>query len=316
MASKPVNFTYYRSLIFPQNELFDLSSTFEHISNLTPQHRVQRYFGDLIQLASVQQEQIGNHNIWKLRFCRYRNGIVPESGNPITTDFAPINLPPGFQLAEVLSAIYDPELNLIYTQQNRSAVNEKAIASYLTAFLIFEEPELEDAVPQQLSLELLINPNAFEDIQRLGSIKSFSAIISNPHDPEIQRAAQGTGLGPAIDSASFFTDEYELTVSYEVKIKRRNYNSSISPESVINTIRPFVDIADTNNNVKSIIVKGCEEEGEKNLPINLLKYKIYDTNDFQVERGQAISHENIETFMVRKYFERREFLRRILTNNH
>lgn len=313
MASKTVKFSYYRPLFFPGNALCDLTDTLKFLEIQTPQNRTIRHFGDIIQLARIHND----NGIWKLQFARYRTGIVPERGNPLTVEFAPIDLPEGFSLAELSSVLYDPtpELNILYLQQNKNAVTRKTIETYFSTYLEAQNTNATgNQTPLQLNLDMIMRPNAFDDIRRLGSIKALTISFKNSRDQRIEEVAAGNSIEQVLNVARELGQNHETSLTFEVKIKQsRTFDSTLSHTQVINTIRPFVDLVDTNSNIRKIEVKGIEEEGEKTLPIDLSSYQLYDTETFNIPRGQAISREDIEGFMYRKYFERREYLLRILT---
>ena len=315
MPNKDVTFTYYRPTLYPDLTCPDLSSILLALRGKSPQERVIRHSdGDLIQLSSVRQNE---HNLWELQFARYRHGIIPELGNPSTADLTPIVLPPNYQLAEVVSVLYDPDpnLNVFLLQHNKSALNSNAIASYFTRFLAPQDPP---NPPQQINLELVLKPNAFNDIRNLGSVKKVIAQIKNPHDPTITAALNQTPcLGSIMADAQSYAPNLPVVVEISIAVTTRKFDDSIDHERLINTLRPLVDIAGNGgSNIKKMEVfgKGTEDD-ERNYPINLLKYRLEEKKGFDVPRGTAIPHIRIIEYMGNAYSRRREYLRSIFNED-
>ena len=307
MPKKSVTFLYYRPYVSSQpSEAVDLTNTFTSLQGKSHQGRVQKHYGNLIQLSSIDYK----NDIWELQFAKYRTGILPEQGNPLTAEILPIEIPPGYQLTEVLFALYDPILKLFFIQQNKNAVSSNTIASFLTGFLELENDNT--GAPNQLLLDLVIKPGALAEVEKLGSTKRLSVVLSNVHDPALLEATKNDrGLSQALIAAQHYVDEYEVELSYTLKVKQRKYVASLKNESLFSTVKSLFSHSDTSDTIKKIEVAGLEDEDDKNHAINLLKYRLEEKEDFEIPRGTAIPRVTIRGFMIKKYNEKKPYLERL-----
>ena len=311
MPTKNIRFDYFKPALDsnPATECI-LTPYMQVLAAIPFEQRVMGYFsGHSIRLGHIErhlnyQPENGNapfpFELWQLTFNRIRPDVpgVTKINNP---DLAPLALPEDEYIAEDSTALYDPLLNYLVVQRNRTGVPPSAMQKFLNSMsrtndpIHFQTAQRQDALNRALS-------HSFH--------QSINLRIVNTSNPNVVDAAQTNDTISHIirTAATLATDQdYPIQADLVLTLPGRNPERTMR-HTAYSALMNVANRLIANDSVDKLVIKGRNDEESPLEEVDLIQDAIRDWLSFNVDTGRFISSVSIFDQLAIAYRDRRPSL--------
>ncbi|WP_408956189.1 DUF6731 family protein [Natroniella sp. ANB-PHB2] len=241
---------------------------------------------DKIDLLNNISEGI-DKKIYVLNFVKMREKNLPSKVKE--EEIAqPLVLEKDESIGEHVTALYDPEYNILMVQRNAHSLTPTGISNYLNELWGKKDKETIHLTP-------IFYKEIFEKIKKAQTYRSLTLRLTDFSNTEYQNG--NNILGKMVKNFGGFE-----AVNVEINLTMgHNFKRGLNKNHIHNTLA----VAEANEDVVKKTVVGMKESEDTNVEhLDLFEEKIHDIIPMKLERKESIDFKELSVFMYNKYENR------------
>ncbi|SHH05686.1 DUF6731 family protein [Tepidibacter thalassicus] len=291
MANKYVQFDYFQIFCAIKNEngdiienRYDITGILEKASTLTAKDTTQNYRGEKARIQTVKYHD--SDKVWEIQFLRLREncppGIADEDG-----EYEIIALDDDKYVGEFASALYDKEECILVFHRNRNSLTPSGIEEYLNKVI--------DNKNILIKLKPIISRR---DVKEMLKGKIYRTISFGLSTDDLNEINEESHLGGLLKS---FLKYKGANLKVEIYLGNVKRDRTLAPGLIDEAIDELHDLKATSK----LEVKFKNNPDTITEKVDLLNDRVKDTEKFEVDKQNPLTHEKVYPILKRCYLKRK-----------
>ena len=292
MPKKNITFNYFKvnEVYYDGNDKeikfrpFSLEKILSFLLKKDYQKIKKPYKQENARLQTIKYDE--KNHLWELQFLRLRNifsaGLADDEG-----DFESLVLGDGKYLGEFISALYDPETNIMVLHRNQNSLPPSGVEIFLSD--IFKDITIK-LVP------IISNEDVRKKLQnKYYRNLNMKVCIGNM---DLKNSPKHLSIVSSLSGLDAFNSNI---ITLEIAIGRGKKNESIDASELNATL----DFLQSSNGVEKLVVRYKDTPDTKVEVVDLLEGKVKDISPVDVDKDDPLHHEKVYAILINNYLERK-----------
>lgn len=302
MGTKNVGFEYYRVFARIYNKetnssgepiLFNIVPLLEKAYSTSIMDRTYKINEEEARLQDIERDAL-NKKIWKMRFIRIRDSIIPGIASKEGT-YDLIELEDDEYIGEEISVLYDETYNIIMLQRNRNSLSPSGVEKYFSS-------AINDGT--QIELRPIPMPETLREIKPSQSFKRVSINFCPTKIDDELLDNSNTPFRKLLKSAREMGAVYaSITLSMG---NSKQKEKSLNKEAIL-------ELKETKNyeGFSKIQINKKECEDTKVETVDLIAGKLTDIVQLEFSRVNLIEYNRVIEIMKNLYYDKLDLFREL-----